>query len=200
MSKEYNTIQTKGRPSVGGPFDLVDHNGEPKTDEDFKGYFKLIYFGFTHCPDICPEELDKMAEIVDTINKDTNAHHTVYPLFITIDPKRDGVQQVKEYVQEFHPMLLGLTGTPAQIKKAAKNYRVYFSETATGPDAENDYLMDHSVFYFFMDPNNEFVDVFGKDQAVGDTAARITGLVGEFMKANPNYELKRVPENVTKAQ
>lgn len=138
-------LETKsvGRPQIGGPFNLVDQNGKPFTDADLKGKFTLIYFGFTHCPDICPEELDKMSDVVDKIDKEHPGKDIVTPVFVSVDPARDSVPQVKAYVQEFHPRIIGLTGDYDNVKKACKSYRVYFS---TPPDAKatDDYLVDHS--------------------------------------------------------
>lgn len=138
-------LETKsvGRPQIGGPFSLLDQNGKVFTDADLKGKFTLIYFGFTHCPDICPEELDKMSDVVDTIDKEFPGKDVVTPVFVSVDPARDSVAQVKAYVQEFHPRIIGLTGDYDNVKKACKSYRVYFS---TPPDAKatDDYLVDHS--------------------------------------------------------
>jgi protein SCO1/2 len=113
-----------GRPKVGGPFTLVDHDGKPYTEENLKGKYSLVYFGFTHCPDICPEELDKMASMIDLV--EAKQPGTMVPVFITCDPARDTPAVVKEYLAEFHPALVGLTGTWDQVKDVCKKYRVYF--------------------------------------------------------------------------
>lgn len=119
---------------------LTDHHGKDFTEKDLLGKWTLIYFGFTHCPDICPEELDKMAAVVDTIDKEKGP--ITLPVFVSVDPARDSVKQVANYVQEFHPRLVGLTGDYDSVKRACKSYRVYFS---TPPDAKatDDYLVDH---------------------------------------------------------
>ncbi|KAI0751695.1 SCO1/SenC-domain-containing protein [Daedaleopsis nitida] len=162
--------QTVGRPQVGGPFTLTTHKGETFTEKDLLGKWSLIYFGFTNCPDICPEELDKMSAAVSKLDKEYGP--IVQPIFISVDPARDSVAQVARYVSEFHPRLLGLTGSYAALKETCKAYRVYFS---TPPDAkaEDDYLVDHSIFFYFMDPAGRFVDAFGKASTEEDVIARV---------------------------
>lgn len=139
LGQEYEN-KSVGRPSIGGPFNLVDQHGKPFTDKDLLGKWALMYFGFTNCPDICPEELDKMAAVVDMIDKESGP--VITPVFVSVDPARDGVPQVAKYVEEFHPRLIGLTGDYDDVKQACKSYRVYFS---TPPDAKatDDYLVDH---------------------------------------------------------
>ncbi len=106
----------------GGPFQLVDHNGRSVTDRDFAGRFMLIYFGYTHCPDICPTDLSGMAAALDRIGPLTQR---LQPLFITVDPERDTGPILRDFARALHPGLLGLTGSPEQIAAAAKAYRVH---------------------------------------------------------------------------
>lgn len=106
-----------------------------------------MYFGFTHCPDICPDELDKMAEIIDKVKE--KAGHVMRPVFITCDPVRDTPAVLKDYLQEFHTDLIGLTGTYQQIKDVCKKYRVYFS-TPENVKPDEDYLVDHSIYFYLM--------------------------------------------------
>ena len=107
-----------GRPRIGGPFQLVSSTGHPFTDQDLLGSFSLIYFGFTNCPDICPEELDKMSSVVDAVA--TKHGHVINPVFVTCDPARDRVPTVAEYIADFHPRMIGLTGTYEAVKAACK--------------------------------------------------------------------------------
>lgn len=147
-----------GKPLVGGPFNLIDQNGNPFTEKDLEGQYSLIYFGFSMCPDICPDELEKMSTMLNAINKDGKK---VLPIFITCDPVRDSPEVLKDYLAEFHSDIIGLTGTYEDIKKTCKSYRVYFS---TPPDLkpDQDYLVDHSIFFYFMDPEGKYIDVFGR--------------------------------------
>ncbi len=135
-----------GKPRIGGPFSLIDHDGKRVTSEDFMGKYLLIYFGFTRCPDICPEELDKMAIVIDDVNKE---EVVVKPVFITCDPARDTPSDLKKYVAEFHPSLTGLTGSYDEIKEVCKAFRVYFSTPKEVKPGE-DYLVDHSIFFYLM--------------------------------------------------
>lgn len=98
--------QSLSKPLVGGPFNLINQNGEPFTDKNLLGQFSLIYFGFTLCPDICPDELDKMADVMDEVHK---SGKQIYPIFITCDPARDTPETLKEYLAEFHSGIIGLT-------------------------------------------------------------------------------------------
>ncbi|PCH41683.1 h-sco1 [Wolfiporia cocos MD-104 SS10] len=164
-----------GRPHVGGPFVLTTHENKPFTEQDLLGKWSLIYFGFTNCPDICPEELDKMSAAVSELEKEYGA--IMQPIFVSVDPARDTPSQIARYVDEFHPRLVGLTGTYDEVKAICRTYRVYFS-TPPGTTAEDDYLVDHSIFFYFMDPQGEFVDAFGKASTVTDVVERVKKEVG----------------------
>ncbi|KAG6554741.1 hypothetical protein Mapa_003760 [Marchantia paleacea] len=147
-----------GKAAIGGPFKLLNHEGKVVTDRDFVGNWTLIYFGFTFCPDICPDELTKLAEAVDKIEKKIGVQ--IVPVFISIDPERDTVEQVREYLKEFHPRLVGLTGSVNDIRQVAREYRVYYMKTE---EEGTDYLVDHSIIMYLMDPNMDFVKFFGKN-------------------------------------
>ncbi|KAK4219097.1 protein SCO1, mitochondrial [Rhypophila decipiens] len=151
-----------GRPKVGGPFELIDQDGKPFSDKDLKGKYSLVYFGFSHCPDICPEELDKMAKMFDLVQ--TERPGALLPVFVTCDPARDDPKVLKEYLSEFHPSFIGLTGTYDQIKAMCKEYRVYFS-TPTEVKPGQDYLVDHSIYFYLMDPEGDFVEALGRQHS-----------------------------------
>ncbi|PVF96043.1 putative SCO1-involved in stabilization of Cox1p and Cox2p [Serendipita vermifera] len=155
-----------GKAFVGGPFDLVDSKTKTRfTQDNLIGQWNLIYFGFTNCPDVCPEELDKMTVVVDQVEKKYG--EKVQPIFISCDPARDTEDQMEKYLADFHPRMVGLTGTYDQVKAACKSYRVYFS-TPPNTKPGDDYLVDHSIFFYLMDPAGNFVEAFGKTSTADD--------------------------------
>jgi len=152
---------------IGGPFTLTDHTGKRVHDTDFRGRLMLVYFGYGYCPDVCPTELQNIAAALDMLGTDAK---TVQPIFITVDPERDTVKFLAEYVPQFYPRLIGLTGTPAEIDAVAKEYRVYHARAkddvppakgGTGKDAESqDYLVDHSAFVYLMGRDGTYLTMF----------------------------------------
>ena len=146
--------------AIGGPFNLVDHNGKLVTDQIFRGRHMLVYFGYTYCPDVCPTALTDIGSALDMLGDE--AKH-VTPVFITIDPERDTPEYLREYVQHFHPRLVALTGTVDQVKAAAKAYGVYSAKVYEDPEKKDpdDYLMDHTSVIFLMGPDGNFKQHFG---------------------------------------
>ena len=145
-----------GKGPVGGPFDLVDHTGQRRTDADFRGKLMLIYFGFTHCPDVCPTELLAISVALEKLGR---AAETVQPLFITVDPQRDTPAVLADYVSSFHPRLVGLTGEPAAIKTVAHAYKTYFAKSAVSTSAggsADDYSVDHTGFIYVVGPDGRY--------------------------------------------
>lgn len=168
-----------GKPLLGGPFSLTTHTGESKTDKDYLGQWVLIYFGFTHCPDVCPEELEKMIQVVDEIDSIPTLPDLT-PLFITIDPERDTKEAIANYVKEFSPKLIGLTGTKEEIDQVARAYRVYYSP---GPkDEDEDYIVDHTIIMYLIGPNGEFLDYFGQNKKNAEIAGSIAAHMREHRK------------------
>jgi protein SCO1/2 len=158
---------------VGGPFTLEDGNGRQVTDRDFRGKYMLVYFGYTFCPDVCPTTLNEVADALDHLGAKADK---LQPIFITVDPKRDTPDVVKQYVAAFTPRLLGLTGTPEQIAAAAREYRVYYAEHRTGP-GPNDYTMDHSSILYLMGPDGKFIAPVGADEPGPQMAADLNRLM-----------------------
>jgi len=153
---------------IGGAFTLTDQSGTTRHAEDFRGKLMLVYFGYSFCPDACPTALQDMSQALDLLGAKGDA---VQPIFITIDPARDTVEQMKLYADNFHPRLLALTGTPEQIAAAARAYRVYYekSKSTTG----NDYLMDHSSYIYLMGRDGRYVSHFPPGTTAQQIAAAI---------------------------
>ena len=152
--------------AIGGPFQLVDQNGRPVSDTDFRGKPFLVFFGFTHCPDVCPTTLFEVSEILRALGPDADRARA---LFITVDPERDTPAAMKDYLSSFDPHMSGLTGDPAQIAAVAKAYRVYFKKV---PLDDGSYTMDHTAIVYLMDKTGRFVSPFNikrpTDVAVAD--------------------------------
>jgi protein SCO1/2 len=151
---------------VGGAFKLTDHNGHAVTEADFKGKPFLVFFGFTHCPDVCPTALFDMSEALRRLGPDADKARA---LFITVDPERDTPEKLKQYLSSFDPRIVGLTGTPDEIAAVTKTYKVYAKKV---PTEGGDYTMDHSAIVYLMDRQGRFVAPFNlkrpADQAAAD--------------------------------
>ncbi|KAH9296205.1 hypothetical protein KI387_039793, partial [Taxus chinensis] len=144
------------KPSIGGPFELIDHEEKTVTDSEFRGHWTLIYFGYTSSPDIDPEEVQKMARVIEILDSKENMR--ISAVFITVDPFRDTPSQLRAYLQEFHPRIVGLTGRENALRHVAQDFRVFFKKTdVEGPD----YVIDCSHNMYLMSPNMEFVRMFG---------------------------------------
>lgn len=162
--------------NVGGSFSLVNDQGEAVTEEDYADHYKLVFFGFTFCPDICPTELQK---ITNVMNKLGDQAEMVQPLFITIDPMRDTPEVLDQYLDSFHPEIVGLTGTEPQVDIAIKNYKVF----ATKVESEelSDYTMDHSSFTYLMSPDNKLISIYRMD----DDADFMAKDIRRYLPENP---------------
>ena len=156
--------ESQGQALVGGPFSLVDHTGARVTDADFAGRSKLMFFGYTYCPDMCPLGLATMAAAYDRLTPEEQAR--VVPIFVTVDPERDTVAAIADYVDLFHPQMVGLTGTTEETDAAARAYRVYYRKAES--ESAADYLVDHSTFTYLMDGENHYVTHFGHDAQPDD--------------------------------
>ncbi|XP_060069824.1 protein SCO1 homolog, mitochondrial-like [Ylistrum balloti] len=168
MKAAYKNV---GSPQIGGSWILTDHNGIQRSSKEFKGTWLLIYFGFTHCPDVCPDELEKIAAVVKHFNSKP-AGPKIKPLFVTIDPERDTKEIMKKYCEEFTPELLGLTGTKEELQDIYSKFRVYFRYGE--PDNTGDYLVDHTLVTYLMTPDGIYSDHFGKKSTLDLIKENIT--------------------------
>jgi protein SCO1/2 len=156
------------RGPIGGDFALTDHTGARRTAADFRGRFLLLYFGYTYCPDVCPTDLQAMAEAVEQLGDDGER---VELLFITIDPARDTVAHLRDYVPLFHSRLVGLTGTPEEVTRVATAYKAWFRRVDERDASE--YLFEHSGFIYLFGPNGAYLGFFPP----GTSAERIATII-----------------------
>jgi len=158
-------VPSAGASAIGGPFSLVDQNGRTVTDKDLRGRPFLVFFGFTHCPDVCPTALFEISEVLGKLGPDAGK---VSALFVTVDPERDTPAQMKDYLSSFNPRLVGLTGDLAAIAAVAKEYRVYVKKV---PLDHGDYTMDHTALVYLMDKEGRFVAPFSLKRTTAAAAA-----------------------------
>jgi protein SCO1 len=157
--------------AIGGPFHLVDQNGKLVSDADLKGKWQLVFFGYTHCPDTCPTALNEISLALDQLG---TKRDEVEVVFITVDPERDTPDVLKSYVQSFDASIIALTGSPAAVAQAAKDYRVYYAKHSR-PDGGYD--MDHSAVIYIMDPQGRFTATFTPDATADAMAERLQKLL-----------------------
>ncbi|KAK6457395.1 putative cytochrome C oxidase assembly protein [Scheffersomyces xylosifermentans] len=190
IQKEVDSKRSYGKPLIGGPFSLIDTKGQPFTHKNLindEKKFSIIYFGFTHCPDVCPDELDKLGDMLDQLKKD---NIELQPIFITCDPARDSPEIIEQYLEDFHPSIIGLTGSYEDVKKACKQYRVYFS-TPTDVKPGQDYLVDHSIFFYLMDSEGQFVDVIGREATADEGVSKIKSQIDAFIPQSEREARKK---------
>ncbi len=160
--------------SIGGDFHLTDQTGKQVSQKDYAGQYLLIYFGYTFCPDACPTELLVVGQALDQMDK--AQADKVQPIFITIDPARDTAQKLADYVPSFHPRLVGLTGSDADIAEVAKEYKVYYAKSEASQNA-TDYVMDHSSYVYLVNPDGKTIGIFSSDISADDLAKAMTTAV-----------------------
>ncbi|MDG1709464.1 MAG: SCO family protein [Emcibacteraceae bacterium] len=148
------TAAENSRALIGGPFSLTNHSGDAVSDQDFLGKYMIVYFGYTYCPDVCPMDLQIMADALRELSEEQLEE--INPVFVSIDPERDTVDVMAEYVGFFHPQMIGLTGTVEQVDRVKKEYRVY----AAKADDTADYLVDHTSYTYFMDKDGNLLKHF----------------------------------------
>lgn len=147
-----------GAATPGGAFTLTSHTGATVSDTDFRGRYMLVYFGYSACPDVCPLELQKLTSALLNLEEEGYDTTPIQPIFISVDPERDSPEELAGYVPQFHPRLIGLTGTPEAIAELAKGYRVYYRKVDTG--SAMGYLMDHLSVIFLMGKDGQYERLF----------------------------------------
>jgi len=166
-------VPTSAASSVVAEFELKGHDGVVRTEEDFRGKWTLVFFGFTNCPDVCPTTLAEIAAVMNDLRQQADL---VQPLFISVDSDRDRPEELAEYVPQFHPSILGLAGTPEQIEAAAASFKIFYErvQEETAPDG---YTMGHTSQVFLFDPEGAFVRLYGygtpAPEITADLRARI---------------------------
>ena len=154
------------RPSsIGGPFEMVDQDGKTVTDADFRGKPFLVFFGFTHCPDICPTKLFELSEVLTRLGKGADK---VNAIFVTVDPERDTPEKLKLYISSFHPRISALSGSRAQVDAIMKAYSAYAKRT---PLEGGGYTMDHTSVVYLMDKEGRFIAPFILERSADAAAA-----------------------------
>jgi protein SCO1/2 len=178
------------QPANRGPFSLVNHTGQAVTEKDFLGKFMLVYFGYTHCPDLCPIDLQVMVQAIDILGEQ---NEKVQPIFITVDPERDTVEVMTDYVRRFHPRLIGLSGTREQVAAATKTYRIRrmkFFRLDLGDDDKDQsgatedksrYVVDHTASFFLVGPDGGGLMQYSRDM----TAEEIAEDIQQFIDGQP---------------
>jgi protein SCO1/2 len=151
--------------AIGGPFQLTDQSGATVTEKNLQGKPSIVFFGFTHCPDVCPTALFEMSEILRAMGKDADR---VNAYFISVDPERDSAAAMKDYLSSFDPHLKGLTGDPDSVAKVLSAYRVYAKKV---PLKDGDYTMDHTALTYLMDRDGKFVAPFNLSRKPEEAAA-----------------------------
>lgn len=161
---------------IGGPFRLIDQDGKVLSSESLKGRYRLMYFGYTYCPDICPTDVQKMSQGLRAFEaQDSKRAATVQPVMVTLDPERDTPAVMKQFVRAFHPRLIGLTGSPAQVKPVLAAFAIYARRA--GPPAATNYLMDHSAIMYLMGPDGAPITFFARDATPDQIAADLAKYV-----------------------
>jgi len=153
--------------AIGGPFQLTDQTGQTVTEKSMLGRPTLVFFGFTHCPDVCPTTLFEMSEVLRAMGKDADGVNAYY---ISVDPERDTQAAMKDYLSSFDPRMKGLTGSPEEVAKVLSEYRVYAKKV---PLKDGDYTMDHTALVYLMDRDGRFVAPFNLNRKPEEAASEL---------------------------
>ena len=179
-NNQVTRVQTSGVADIGGAFKLTNHRGQPVTEKTLLGRYTLVFFGFTTCPDICPVALQNITAALEMMGSDGDR---ITPVFITTDPERDTVEKVAAFVKGFHEKLIGLTGTPEQVKIVAQAYRIYYSK-AMNKDAPDGYSIDHSSVIYLMGRDGKYITHFRHTTTAKDMARRINLILEHIDKSS----------------
>jgi protein SCO1/2 len=164
--------------TIGGSFELTGENGEAVTDAQFNDNYKLIFFGFTHCPDVCPAGMQKMSMAMDKLGDEAKR---ITPFFVTIDPRRDTPEVLREYTDMYDERIIGLTGSEEQLQDMEEKFKVYASKMAS-EEGEEFYMYAHSSYIYLTDKNNHLLTVFGHDDIPSDIAKEIKQAIQDDQK------------------
>ena len=175
----HHQLQAAESVGINPRYLLQDPNGRSVTNEDFRGRFQLIAFGYTYCPDVCPTTLVEMAAILKQLGEEAER---VQPIFITVDPERDTGKVLQTYTEFFDPRILGLTGSPALVRRAADNFRIRYAKVRE-PGAEN-YAVDHSAGMILLGPDGQFIRKFAFATPVDEITAQLAEIMGAY-QASP---------------
>jgi protein SCO1/2 len=171
LTTHHVPAQSSSSAAIGGPFTLIDTSGKTVTDQTYRGKWLLIYFGYTFCPDACPTALNNVSGALAKLG---SVAEKIQPLFITVDPKRDTPQVMADDLKSFDPRIVGLTGSQAEADDAAKAYRVYVAAQKSDGD---DYLVDHSTYFYVMNPQGKFVNVIAGDVSGEQMADKLRAMI-----------------------
>jgi len=163
--------ESAGVVPIGGPFTLTDDTGATVTEQNLAGKPSAMYFGYTFCPEVCPTTLTDLSHWIQMLGPDADKLNYV---FVTVDPQRDTAKVMHEYVSSFDKHIRGFTGTPEQIAKIAREYRVYYKKI---PTSDGGYVMDHSSLIYLMGPDGKFVNVIAYQEADASAIAKLKNLV-----------------------
>jgi len=166
---------TAGLEGLGGSWTLTDYNGKAVTDQDYTGTYRLMFFGFTYCPDVCPTELKRLTLVLEGLGEEASA---IKPLFVTIDPERDTPEALKEYLERYDPRFIGLTGTIPQIEHMEKIYKVYSAKVEDPEHTE--YTVNHSALVYLIGPDDKVLHLFHS----GETPDEMIALIRKTMKSS----------------
>ncbi len=164
IKRSTSSTRTSAASTVGGAFTLIDQNGVEVTQDTYADKYKLMFFGFTYCPAVCPTELNKVSVILDELGDKADQ---IVPIFVSVDPERDTPDVMKNYVEQFHPSLVGLTGSQEQIDVVKDLYKVFSAKVEN--EMMDEYMVDHSSFLYFMGHDNKMITMYPSK----DTAAEI---------------------------